>query len=241
MTLYQTGELAKHCNVTVRTIQYYDKKGLLQSMPSSSNGRRLFDEQSKVNLEIILILKSIGFSLKDIKILLTDDKKLQAVKVMLHRKKTEINEEIEKLKLTAYQMKQLESSISEDAQAPIEKLINTHKYVIQNQRGMTLYMPLLYKLSPAIIIQYTSIIASVLLKKWMPFLSTLPILVIYAGIMTKAIYQRVSYLCPNCQQIFKPKLSTWMFAAHTPKTRKLQCPHCYQTHHCVTTLKTGSH
>ena len=26
MTLYQTGELAKHCNVTVRTIQYYDKK-----------------------------------------------------------------------------------------------------------------------------------------------------------------------------------------------------------------------
>ena len=69
MTLYQTGELAKHCNVTVRTIQYYDKKGLLQSMPSSSNGRRLFDEQSKVNLEIILILKSIGFSLKDIKIL----------------------------------------------------------------------------------------------------------------------------------------------------------------------------
>ena len=43
-------------------------------MPSSSNGRRLFDEQSKVNLEIILILKSIGFSLKDIKILLTDDK-----------------------------------------------------------------------------------------------------------------------------------------------------------------------
>src|SRR5699024_11356135 len=103
------------------------------------------DEQSKVNLEIILILKSIGFSLKDIKILLTDDKKLQAVKVMLHQKKTEINEEI-------------------------EKLINTHKYVIQNQRGMTLYMPLLYKLSPAIIIQYTSIIASVLLKKWMPFL-----------------------------------------------------------------------
>ena len=90
---------------------------------------------------------------------------------MLHQKKTEINEEIEKLKLTAYQMKQLESSISEDAQAPIEKLINTHKYVIQNQRGMTLYMPLLYKLSPAIIIQYTSIIASVLLKNGCLFIN----------------------------------------------------------------------
>src|SRR5699024_11364463 len=120
-------------------------------------------------------------------------------------------------------------------------LNTTQNLVTLNQRGVTLYLAILYKLSPPLIIPYTSILASVLLKTWMPFLSTLPILVIYAGIMTKAIYQRVSYLCPNCQQIFKPKLSTWMFAAHTPKTRKLQCPHCYQTHHCVTTLKTGSH
>ena len=237
MTLYQTGELAKHCNVTVRTIQYYDKKGLLQSVPSSSNGRRLFDEQSKVNLEIILILKSMGFSLKDIKKLLTEDKKLQAVKFMLYQKRSEITEEIDKMKLTAYEIKQLENSISDNTQAPIEKLVNTHKYTIQNQRGTALYMSLLYKLSPGIIVQYTSIMASILLKKWVPFLATLPILVVYAGIMSKAIYQRVNYLCPNCQQIFKPKLATWMFATHTPKTRKLQCPYCHQIHHCVSTVK----
>ena len=29
MSLYTTGELAKKCNVSVRTIQYYDERGIL--------------------------------------------------------------------------------------------------------------------------------------------------------------------------------------------------------------------
>ena len=30
MSNYSTGELAKLCNVTTRTIQYYDRKGILK-------------------------------------------------------------------------------------------------------------------------------------------------------------------------------------------------------------------
>ena len=53
MTQYQTGELAKQCNVSIRTIQYYDRKGLLTSTKTEDNGRRVFDEQSKQDLEIV--------------------------------------------------------------------------------------------------------------------------------------------------------------------------------------------
>lgn len=38
MTQYQTGELAKRCNVSIRTIQYYDRKGLLTSTKDEDNG-----------------------------------------------------------------------------------------------------------------------------------------------------------------------------------------------------------
>ena len=55
MSQYQTGELAKLKNVSVRTIQYYDRKGLLKTVQTAKNGRRIFDEQSKQDLEIILI------------------------------------------------------------------------------------------------------------------------------------------------------------------------------------------
>lgn len=83
MSQYQTGELAKLKNVSVRTIQYYDRKGLLKTVQTAKNGRRIFDEQSKQDLEIILILKAFNFSLKDIKTILNEKNKLKTVRVML--------------------------------------------------------------------------------------------------------------------------------------------------------------
>ncbi|MDW3988535.1 MerR family DNA-binding transcriptional regulator [Staphylococcus saprophyticus] len=44
MSQYQTGELAKLKNVSVRTIQYYDRKGLLKTVQTAKNGQRIFDE-----------------------------------------------------------------------------------------------------------------------------------------------------------------------------------------------------
>lgn len=44
MSKYTTGELAKLCNVTVRTVQYYDKRGILIPTELSEGGRRLYTE-----------------------------------------------------------------------------------------------------------------------------------------------------------------------------------------------------
>ena len=86
MTQYQTGELAKRCNVSIRTIQYYDKKGLLTSTKTEDNGRRVFDEQSKQDLEIILIFKRFGFSLKDIKKIIVEENKLKTIRSMIEQR-----------------------------------------------------------------------------------------------------------------------------------------------------------
>lgn len=39
MSLYTTGELAKKCNVSVRTIQYYDERGILVPTDLTEGGR----------------------------------------------------------------------------------------------------------------------------------------------------------------------------------------------------------
>ena len=44
MSKYTTGELAKLCNVTVRTVQYYDSRGILVPSGLSEGGRRLYSE-----------------------------------------------------------------------------------------------------------------------------------------------------------------------------------------------------
>ena len=61
------GEAAEKVGVTVRTLQYYDKKGLLSPSAESEGGRRLYTEKDLVILHQILSLKSLGFSLEDIK------------------------------------------------------------------------------------------------------------------------------------------------------------------------------
>lgn len=61
------GEVAKKMDVTVRTLQYYDREGLLSPSSLSEGGRRLYTDKDIVKLHQILSLKHLGFSLDDIK------------------------------------------------------------------------------------------------------------------------------------------------------------------------------
>lgn len=61
------GEVSKKMDVTVRTLQYYDKKGLLSPSSVSEGGRRLYTDRDIVKLHQILSLKHLGFSLDDIR------------------------------------------------------------------------------------------------------------------------------------------------------------------------------
>ena len=61
------GEIAKKMDVTVRTLQHYDREGLLSPSVMSEGGRRLYTDKDIVKLHQILSFKHLGFSLDDIK------------------------------------------------------------------------------------------------------------------------------------------------------------------------------
>lgn len=61
------GDLAKKMGVTVRTVQYYDKEGILSPSATSEGGRRLYTDKDIITLHQIISLKHLGFSLGDIK------------------------------------------------------------------------------------------------------------------------------------------------------------------------------
>lgn len=63
---FTVGELAKMVGVTVRTLQYYDRIGLLRPL-FTEGGRRIYTRDDILNLQQILFLKSLGFSLDEIK------------------------------------------------------------------------------------------------------------------------------------------------------------------------------
>ena len=61
--LMTVGELASRVGVTVRTIQYYDQKGLLHPSSKSEQNQRLYSRDDEERLYRILTLKFLGFSL----------------------------------------------------------------------------------------------------------------------------------------------------------------------------------
>ncbi len=65
--LLTVGELAKKMNTTIRTLQFYDKEGILKPSKYSEGGRRLYSGKDIVKLHQILSLKYLGFSLDEIK------------------------------------------------------------------------------------------------------------------------------------------------------------------------------
>ncbi|MBS5113899.1 MAG: methyltransferase domain-containing protein [Coprobacillus cateniformis] len=63
---YKTGEFAKMANLSIRTIRYYDKIGLLKPSKIADNGYRMYSDRDFMKLQKILSLKYLGFSLDDI-------------------------------------------------------------------------------------------------------------------------------------------------------------------------------
>lgn len=93
--IYTTGDFAKKANVTVRTIRYYDKAGLLKPSHVSDNGYRLYTDSDFAKLQKILALKYFGFSIEQIVDITMNDKDLDyveesfALQLELIRKKIE--------------------------------------------------------------------------------------------------------------------------------------------------------
>ena len=63
-TVHEVSELT---GVSIRTLQYYDKVGLLRPAARSDAGYRLYDEGDLARLQQILLFRELEFSLKDIR------------------------------------------------------------------------------------------------------------------------------------------------------------------------------
>lgn len=63
--LARIGEMAKSFGVTLRTLRFYEDKGLLN--PKRDGATRLYTRRDRARLKLILLGRKVGFSLRDVK------------------------------------------------------------------------------------------------------------------------------------------------------------------------------
>lgn len=105
------GEIAKKMGITVRTLQYYDKEGLLSPSAQSTGGRRLYTDKDLVELHQILSLKTLGFSLDDIKSRLVSLETPSEVAEALAKQEQETDRKIEALRESRRELEMLRQEV----------------------------------------------------------------------------------------------------------------------------------
>lgn len=113
---YTVKDLSRFAEVSVRTLHYYDEKGLLKPVHYDLNGYRRYGEEQLIKLQQIMFYKELGFSLEEISQILSrpDFDVLQALKshrLLLEKKAERTRELINTVNKT---IKYLEGEISMD-------------------------------------------------------------------------------------------------------------------------------
>lgn len=105
------GEVAKQMGVTVRTLQYYDREGLLKPSGCSGGGRRLYSSKDLVKLHQILSFKYLGFSLEEIKSKVLSLDTPQEVAAILEQQGRLIERQIEDLQSALRDIRALQKEV----------------------------------------------------------------------------------------------------------------------------------
>lgn len=115
------GELAKQMGTTVRTLQYYDREGLLCPTAQSEGGRRLYTHKDMIRLHQIQALKALGFSLDDIKTRLVSLDTPQEVAEALTQQAQAIREKIGQLTETLSAVEALKEEVQKMQEVDFKK------------------------------------------------------------------------------------------------------------------------
>ena len=233
MSLYTTGEAAKICNVTVRTIQYYDKEGIIHPSEISDGGRRLYSEEDISNLKKVCMIKSLGVSLAGIKEIMKDEEGEKVIQVFLEEQEKEITENIDNLTEQVKRIQVVRDSIKESGFLSVNSNEDIEELMEEKKNIKKLRIFLLAVGIPVSIMEWTGIIYWIMSGNPKLFLVFLPIIIILSVFVFVIYYGRTKFLCPQCHTIFKPRVGEYIFANHTLKLRKLTCTSCGHKGMCI--------
>ncbi|MDE6747966.1 MAG: MerR family transcriptional regulator [Lachnospiraceae bacterium] len=235
MSKYTTGEIAKLCGVSVRTVQYYDTRGILIPSELSEGGRRLYSEDDFKRMKIICFLRDAGISINSIGELLSGDDPGSVISVLLEQQEQLLREEVNERQAKLDMLDGIKKELKSVENFSVES-IGDIAYAMENKKKMRqLHAILLITGIPIAIVQWTSIILWIATGIWWLFAAYVLVVIPYAFWITNFYFRRVAYICPQCHEIFKPDFKEALWAGHTPTLRKLTCTCCGYKGFCVET------
>lgn len=233
MSKYTTGELAKLCDVSVRTVQYYDSRNILVPSELSEGGRRLYSENDLQKLKIICFLRSVDVPINSIAELFEEENPEKVIAILLEQQKKECRDELNECQKKLQTLEQMERGMKVMESFSVES-IGDIAHIMKNVKKLRRTRMIMLMLGLIVeLIEWATIILWIVKGIWIPFVIGLPISIALGIGVTKFYFDRIVYICPECHTVFRPKFKEAFFAKHTSITRKLTCTKCGHNGFCV--------
>ena len=121
--LLKVGELAKHTDLTVRTLHHYDEIGLLKPSGRSDAGHRLYNKQDVSRLHAIQALQQLGLSLSQISSLLSE--RSTPMSLVIQQQKVMLEDQIAQAMTLHERLSLLQERLAVDNEPSMEEWLST--------------------------------------------------------------------------------------------------------------------
>ena len=233
MSKYTTGEIAKLCGVSVRTVQYYDSRNILIPSELSEGGRRLYSENDLKRMRIICFLREAGLPINSISELFNEEYPEKIISVLLDQQEQILREEIAEGQKKLSIIETIKRELKEIENFSVESIGDIAHIIKQNNNLAKMRWITVLTGIPVTALQWTSIVLWITHGLWWLFAIWVCVAIPWGIIVSIYYYKHVAYICPECHEIFRPRFKEMFWAYHTPKMRRLTCPKCGRKGLCV--------
>ncbi len=233
MSKYTTGEIAKLCGVSVRTVQYYDDRGILVPSELSEGGRRLYTEDDLKRMHIICFLREAGLPINSISALLAEKNPENIISILLEQQEQLLREEISERQAKLDLTLGIKRELKELDTFSVESIGDIAHIMKQKNKLSKMRLTMVLTGIPVTALQWTSIVLWITNGLWWLFVIWALVAIPWGICISKYYFNHVAYICPECHEVFKPKMKETFWAYHTPKMRRLTCPKCAHKGLCV--------
>ena len=235
MSKYTTGELAKLCGVTVRTVQYYDTRGILLPSELTEGGRRLYSEDDLKRMKVICFLRDLDISIDTISQILKEEHPEKVISLLIEQQEEILSDEISEKQEKLGKLRELKNGLKSQTAFSLESIGDIAVMMQGKKKLKKLRLTMVLTGIPITALQWFSIIFWAVRGIWWPFVVWVIAAAVWGTIISRYYFKNVKYICPECHAVFKPAMKEAFWANHTPATRKLTCTECGHKGFCVET------
>ena len=235
MSQYTTGEMAKLCGITVRTVQFYDQRGILVPSALTEGGRRLYSAEDLKQMKIICFLRDAGLSLDTIGRLLKEEDPGSVIAVLLEQQAQVLQDEIGERREKLDRLAEIKAGLKTVSSFSIETIGDIATVMESKKKLNAMYRNMILTGIPLGALQIASILLWIFRGVWWPFILWVIAAILYGIAGSRYYYRHTAYICPQCHEVFRPSFKEAFFAGHTMKARKLTCVKCGHHGFCVET------